>query len=154
MGIDWFPTISDILSKKNNYNNNEKSLIKLLSGKSKKSPHKNLFFYYNQNELHSIRHYDWKYYFPHKYRSLNGRKGKNDGTPIKYEMNNITNPELYDLSKDIKEENNVINQFPEIKIKIEKIADSVRLILGDKLYKIKGNKIRQIGETNYFMRIP
>ena len=69
-------------------------------------------------------------------------------------MNKLTYPELYDLSKDIKEENNLINQFPEIKIKIERIADSVRLVLGDKLNKIKGNQIRQIGQTNYFDEIP
>ena len=154
MGIDWFPTISDILSKKNNFNIDGKSLTKLLSGESNKSPHKNLFFYYNQNELHSIRHHNWKYYFPHKYRSLNGREGKNDGTPIKYDMNKLTYPELYDLSKDIGEQNNLINQFPEIKIKIERIADSVRLVLGDKLNKIKGNQIRQIGETDHFKKIP
>ena len=69
-------------------------------------------------------------------------------------MNKLTYPELYDLSKDIREQNNLINQFPEIKIKIERIADSVRLVLGDKLNKIKGNQIRQIGQTNYFDEIP
>ena len=69
-------------------------------------------------------------------------------------MNKLTYPELYELSKDIREQNNLINQFPEIKIKIERIADSVRLVLGDKLNKIKGNQIRQIGQTNYFDEIP
>ena len=59
------------------FSDDGKSLVELLSGESNKSPHKNLFFYYNQNELHSIRHHNWKYYFPHKYRSLNGREGKN-----------------------------------------------------------------------------
>ena len=44
MGIDWFPTISDILSKKNNFNIDGKSLIKLLSGESNKSPHTKLIF--------------------------------------------------------------------------------------------------------------
>ena len=68
-------------------------------------------------------------------------------------MNKLTYPELYDLSKDIRA-NNLINQFPEIKIKIERIADSVRLVLGDKLNKIKGNQIRQIGETDHFKKIP
>ena len=69
-------------------------------------------------------------------------------------MNKLTYPELYDLSKDIREQNNLINQFPEIKIKIERIADSVRLVLGDKLNKIKGNQLRQIGETDHFKKIP
>ena len=116
-----------------------------MTGKTLKSPHENLFFYYRRNELHAIRHKDWKYYLSHSYRSLNGKKGKSDGTPIKYEMNEIKSPELYNLIKDPKEKNNVADLHPNIVKKIDRISDSISLILGNSLKGIKGKEVRPIG---------
>jgi len=146
MGIDWFPTIKEFSNSKNpKLKIDGKSLVPLLTGKTLKSPHENLFFYYRRNELHAIRHKDWKYYLSHSYRSLNGKKGKSDGTPIKYEMNEIKSPELYNLIKDPKEKNNVADLHPNIVKKIDRISDSISLILGNSLKGIKGKEVRPIG---------
>lgn len=146
MGIDWLPTIKEFSKSENvKLKIDGKSLVPLLTGKTNKSPHENLFFYYKENELHAIRHKDWKYYLSHSYRSLNGKKGKSDGTPIKYEMNNLDFPELYNLIKDPKEKKNVAYLHPEIVKKIHRISDSISLILGNSLKGIKGNEVRPIG---------
>ena len=82
---------------------------------------------------------------PHTYRSLNGRKGTNDGYPIDYEMNTIEEEELYDLKLDPEEKNNIAAQHPDVVLKINAIADSIRLVLGDRLTGIKGNEARPVG---------
>ena len=146
MGIDWLPTIGELSKSKNpKLKIDGKSLVPLLTGKTLKSPHQNLFFYYRENELHAIRHKDWKYYLSHSYRSLNGKKGKSDGTPIKYEMNQIKSPELYNLIEDPREKNNVAKLHPTVVKKINRISDSISLILGNSLKGIKGKEVRPIG---------
>ena len=121
------------------------SLVPLLTGAINSSPHDNFFFYYRTNELHAVRHKDWKLYVPHTYRSLNGRKGTNDGFPVPYQMNEINTPTLYDLTNDRSEQYDIAFQHPEIVKKISKIADSIRLILGDQLSGIKGKEVRPVG---------
>ena len=121
------------------------SLVPLLTGVTNSSPHDNFFFYYRTNELHAVRHKDWKLYVPHTYRSLNGRKGTNDGFPVPYQMNEINTPTLYDLTNDRSEQYDIAFQHPEIVKKISKIADSIRLILGDQLSGIKGKEVRPVG---------
>ena len=120
-------------------------MVPLLTGLSNDSPHENFFFYYRTNELHAVRHHDWKLYVPHTYRTLNGRKGTNDGYPVPYEMNKIEKAVLFDLSSDPREEFDLADQHPEIVNKISKIADSVRTVLGDRLTGIKGNEVRPVG---------
>jgi len=146
MGIDWLPTIKELSNSKNfKFKIDGKSLVPLLTGTTYKSPHENLFFYYRENELHAIRHLDWKYYLSHSYRSLNGKMGKSDGTPIKYEMNFLKSPELYNLTNDPEEKKNVADLYPNIVKKIDRISDSISLILGNSLKGIKGNEVRPIG---------
>lgn len=148
MGIDWLPTLAgfaqaDLPEKKID----GASLIPLLTGQSTNSPHENFFFYYRTNELHAVRHHDWKLYVPHTYRSLNGRSGTNDGFPVPYDMNEIESAALFNLSTDPKEETDVASQYPEMVKKITKIADSVRLVLGDQLKGIKGREVRPVGRV-------
>ncbi len=151
MGIDWFPTLTEFSKGKlPKFKIDGKSLVPLLTGKTLKSPHENLFFYYRENELHAIRHNDWKYYLKHSYRSLNGKKGKSDGTPIKYEMNSIKSAELYNLIEDPIEKNNVAGLYPNIITKIDRISDSISLILGNSLENIKGSEVRPIGLINNY----
>ena len=38
-----------------------------------------------KNEMHGVRYKNWKLYFPHTYRSLNGRMGGMDGYKIEYD---------------------------------------------------------------------
>jgi arylsulfatase len=146
MGIDWLPTLVEFTkSATPNKKIDGASLVPLLTGETTHSPHENFFFYYRTNELHAVRHKDWKLYVPHTYRSLNGREATNDGFPVPYDRNEVKMPELYDLSLDPEEQNNLANIHPEWVFKITKIADSVRAVLGDRLTGIKGTENRPVG---------
>ncbi len=149
MGIDWLPTLaaftqSSLPEKKID----GASLVPLLTGQTSRSPHENFFFYYRTNELHAVRHKEWKLYLPHTYRSLNGKQGTNDGFPVPYEMNEITSPELYNLQHDPEEQQNIASLHPEWVAQISKIADSVRGVLGDRLTGIKGSEVRAVGSID------
>ena len=85
----------------------------------------------------------WKLYFPHSYRSLNSREGGKGGQPAPYEQLSIATIELYDLSTDPSETQNVADQNPEVVQKIEMLADTIRSRLGDALYNQKGLENRE-----------
>jgi len=149
MGIDWLPTLADwTQSALPTLKIDGASLVPLLTGKTQKAPHQNFFFYYRTNELHAVRHKDWKLYVPHTYRTLNGRSGTNDGFPVPYEMNEIKTPALFNLKTDPQEQFDVAAQNPEIVAHISKIADSVRNVLGDRLTGIKGQEVRPVGRIS------
>ena len=84
-------------------------------------------------------------YFPHRYRTLSGREGRNDGTPIKYQYVNLEMMELYNLVEDPSETKNLFEQYPEIVNKIKKLADIKRKEIGDDLTKVKGMENRPVG---------
>ena len=84
-------------------------------------------------------------YFPHRYRTLNGREGRDDGVPIKYEYVDLKQNELYNLKTDPSESTNIILDFPEIVKQIEHLANKKRQEIGDDLYGITGSEIREVG---------
>lgn len=148
MTIDLLPTIAEITGAKlPELKIDGKSVWDIWTGKSNKSPHDAYFFYYKSNELHGVRYNDWKLYFPHTYRSLNGREGGKDGYPVNYDMNEIDEIELYDLRNDISESKNVADQHPKIVLEIKSLADEMRKKLGDKLLNIKGTENRPAGSV-------
>tara|TARA_A200000159_G_scaffold139989_1_gene141844 strand:- start:572 stop:1978 length:1407 start_codon:yes stop_codon:yes gene_type:complete len=146
MGIDWLPTITDFTgSSLPEKKIDGESLVPLLTKMTSEAPHENFFFYYRTNELHAIRHKNWKFYVPHTYRSLNGKVGTNDGYPIPYDMNKIETPALFNLETDPEENRDVAKEKPELVAKISKIADSIRQVLGDQLTGVKGLEVRPVG---------
>ena len=146
MGIDWLPTFASITNSRLSENKIDgKNIWEVLINKTDKSPHEALFFYYHVNSLHAVRYGDWKMYFPHRYRTLNGRKGRNDGRPIKYEYVNLEQKELYNLAQDPSETNNIYEEFSEIAKIIEKLADIKRNEIGDDLTKVNGTENRPVG---------
>lgn len=148
MTIDLLPTIAEITGAKlPELKIDGKSVWDIWTGKSNKSPHDAYFFYYKSNELHGVRYNGWKLYFPHTYRSLNGREGGKDGYPVNYDMNEIDEIELYDLKNDISESQNVADQHPKIVLEIKSLADEMRKKLGDKLLNIKGTENRPAGSV-------
>jgi len=143
MAIDWMPTFANITKSKLSQNKIDgKDIWPLLSGELNETPHKELYFYYRVNELHSIRMNEWKIQFSRTYRSLNGREGGKNGIPVKYDMNVIEHNELYNLKDDPEEKINVYDKFPEIAKKMEKLADEARIKLGDNLLGISGEENR------------
>ena len=98
--------------------------------------------------MHGLRYKDWKLYFPHTYRTLNGNAGGKHGYQVKYEMKKIEKIELYNLKLDISETNDVASNFPEVVKKIKSLADEMRIKLGDKLNGIEGTENRSVGRLN------
>ena len=146
MGIDWLPTLTDFTgSSLPEKKIDGESLVPLLTKMTSEAPHENFFFYYRTNELHAVRHKNWKFYVPHTYRSLNGKVGTNDGYPISYDMNEIETPVLFNLETDPEENRDVASENPELVAKISKIADSIRHVLGDRLTGVKGSEVRPVG---------
>ena len=147
MGIDWLPTFASLTDSKLSSNKIDgKNIWPLLTSETNKSPHEALYFYYKQNELHAVRSGDWKLYFPRSYRSLNGRPGGVDGIPVKYDQNVVSENELYNLKSDPKELNNVLNDYPEIVSKLDKMGEDARYDLGDNLTNVKGSGSREVGK--------
>jgi len=149
MAIDILPTIAQITGASlPKYTIDGKNVWNIWTGDSNTSPHEAYYFYYHVNELHGVRFGKWKMYFPHKYRTLNGREGGKDGLPVDYEYNTIENIELYDLSNDISETKNVATEHPKVVAKIKSLGDKIRVKLGDTLRDSIGKENRPIGRIN------
>ena len=148
MTIDILPTICQITgatlpSKKIDGRN----MLSLLQSDDGYSPHHEAYyFYYERNQLQGILSGDgrWKMYFPHSYRSLNGRIGTNDGMPIDYDQNQMS-IELYDLQNDIRETTSVAEEHPDIVTSLNELAEKIRGELGDDLTERKGSEVRPLG---------
>ena len=80
-----------------------------------------------------------------RYRTLNGREGRDDGVPIKYEYVDLKHNELYNLKTDPSESTNIIQDFPEIVNQMEHLSNKKRQEIGDDLYGITGSEIREVG---------
>ena len=152
MTIDLLPTIADILGIDVPAlpidGISVLPIIKNASGAE--NPHQAYFFYYNRNELQGALSGDgrWKLYFPHKYRSLEGRSGRDDGYPIDYNNQMPMGLELYDLENDISETTNVADKYPEVVQQLSAFADSCRIELGDELTGVIGRGNREPGRID------
>lgn len=144
--IDVLPTVAKMIGAKlPDHKIDGKDISPLMSGDSNaKSPHEHFYLYYRGGELHGVRDRKWKLHFPHKYRTLSGRKGGQDGKPVKYD-HLMTGTELYDLKSDIGEKKNVAEQHPDIVRRLKAAAEAASKELGDKLTDVKGSAIRPAG---------
>ncbi len=146
MSIDILPTIAHVTGA-------ELPSLKIdgvnawdvFMGTSTQSTHDAYYYYYATNELWAVRQGDWKMYFPHKYRTLNGKEGGANGAPTQYEHNTLEEPELYNLTNDVSETNNVFSQNPDIVKSLSALADAKRLELGDSFHEIEGSGMREAG---------
>ncbi|MEN8123219.1 MAG: sulfatase/phosphatase domain-containing protein, partial [Bacteroidota bacterium] len=120
------------------------SILSLMEGKKGAKP-RDLFYYYYSGDLIAVRKDNWKLVFPHTYRSYSGVEPGKDGFPGPYAKGVVTKMELYDLSNDISETNNLVEQYPEIVEELKIIGDSAREELGDRIQNIKGINVRKPG---------
>ncbi len=147
MTIDILPTLAALTNSKLPKNKIDgKNVWSVISGESTTSPHEAYYFYYRINELHGIRYGDWKLYFPHSYRSLNGRLGGKNGLPVDYEQLSFDKISLYNLVDDVSETIDVAEENPEIVKHITGLANQIRIELGDKLMNMEGNGYRPPGK--------
>ena len=147
MTIDLLPTIAEITGAKLPERKIDgKSILPIVKNQpDAKNPHDAYYFYYHTNELHAVQSGRWKLYFPHTYRTLNGREGRNDGIPINYASAEVKTLELYDLENDISETINVAEQHPEVVTHLSDLADQSRKELGDALTNQAGAHTREPG---------
>lgn len=147
MNIDILPTIAEITSSDLPEKAIDgKSLWNIWQGETEKAAHAAYYYYYKHNELHGVRYKDWKLYFPHSYRTLQGRSGKDDGTPVDYSQDTLRSIELYRLSTDPSETTDVAARNPEIIDTITTLAEEMRLELGDNLLGVQGRGVRAAGQ--------
>ena len=119
------------------------NILPLLEGKDENP--RDVFWFYYGNALQAVRQGRWKLHFPHSYRSYEGVEPGKDGYPGPYAKGK-TGLELYDLKNDISEKNNVIDQHPDVVVRLEKLAEKARRQLGDSLTKRKGSEVRPAGQ--------
>jgi arylsulfatase len=151
MTIDLLPTIAELTGAQLPEREIDgRAMPELLFAKTRVEPHQEGYaFYYHKNELQAVLSGDgrWKLVFPHRYRSLNGRVGRDDGLPIDYEQQTTETTALYDLRNDISESEDVSFQYPEIVADLEAFAASIRAKLGDELQEVKGSDVRELGRV-------
>ncbi|MDX1476787.1 MAG: sulfatase [Saprospiraceae bacterium] len=149
MAIDLLPTIASITGASlPDRTIDGKNVLEVLTGEHSESPQEAYFFYYRVNELHGVRSGRWKMYFPHTYRSLNGRPGGRDGLPAPYEQLAVTDIELYDVLADPSETQDVAGDHPEVVQRMTALADSIRARLGDRLTGVTGREVRTSGRID------
>jgi arylsulfatase A-like enzyme len=106
----------------------------------KPSSRKQFLGYYGA-ELAFVRKANFKLILPHVTRSYLTQAPGNGGYP-----GSLTYPklktELYDLANDPYEKTDISSLFPEKVKELEVLADSTRLVLGDKITKIVGKEVR------------
>jgi len=166
MAIDWLPTLTELTGGKSPERKIDGLSVKpLLFGEpGAKSPHQALFFFAG-DELHAVRNGDWKLHFPHPYLTTAGEPGRG-GKPSNWgktkplsitqsSMEGIASRHgqrveqlalsLFDLRADPGETKNVAAQHPDVVARIARLADPIRIELGDSLAGVKGNALRASG---------
>ncbi len=96
MGIDVLPTLANrVGASLPTHPIDGKDAWEVFTLKTDKSPQEAYYFYYRVNELHAIRSGDWKLYFPHNYRTMEGQAPGKDGIPGDYKNIDLIEQELY-----------------------------------------------------------
>lgn len=139
IAMDLFPTLSELidapLPKNRIYDG--VSLTPLFDGKEIARSSQEPFYYYNCENLQCVRVGDWKLHLPREkeqmpWWSTAGGKAKP-----------ISTPQLYNLSVDVGEQNDVAAQYPEKVAEMMALADQTRLKLGE--YMERGSEQRPTG---------
>jgi arylsulfatase A-like enzyme len=147
MTIDLVPTVARLIGAElPKHKIDGLDVWPLISGQAgAKNPHEAYYFYYADNELQAVMSGPMKLYLPHTYRTLAGRRGGRDGTPVRYEQRTIVKPQLYDVEADISETTDIAAAHPETVSRLLAIAEQAREDLGDSLTKRAGSGMRQAG---------
>ena len=129
--IDFLPTFAHVAGGKlPDHKIDGMNIYSLLTAEKKvSSPHEAIYFY-GGNTPHAIRVGNWKYHVKHPFWQtiIPGKDGFR-GAGQKY----TTQPALYNLSEDIGEQDNLIEEYPEL-------AEKMRGMLFDFDKELKANK--------------
>jgi len=126
--IDLLPTLVNLAGGNISGENKIDGLdfSSLLKGTSSDSP-REVFAYYNGNDLHAVRRKDWKLHF------------------CRHADGNVK--ELYNLRQDVGETINLYEDYPDIVLELNKLGDEIRRDLGDNQTGIKGTGVREKGRA-------
>jgi len=149
--IDLFPTFAEIShAPLPDRKIDGVSLMPLMKGVENANPRESFVYYFRKNDLEAVTDGMFKLVFPHPYTTYTTYVPGNDGQPGKLRETELTKCELYDLRRDSGERYDVFSQYPEVVIKLMKVADEMRKDLGDNLTKVEGPNRRQPGLTKNF----
>lgn len=119
----------------------------MIKGEKGANPRESFVYYFKKNDLEAVTDGMFKLVFPHVYTTYGAYVPGNDGQPGKLTNIDLTKAELYDLRRDPGERYNVLSEYPEVAIKLMKVADDYRETLGDNLTRKKGTEKREAGKT-------
>lgn len=166
MGIDWLPTLTEIVGGKASTRKIDGLSAKglLLDEKDARPPHEALFFY-SGTALQAVRSESWKLHFAHPYITVAAEPGRG-GKPSnfgKLAPTSITQSgvegiatrhgyrieqlelSLFNLDTDPGETKNVAAEHPDVVNRLSALAEVARLDLGDSLQSITGSGLRSPG---------
>jgi arylsulfatase len=166
MGIDWLPTLTELVDGKQSSLTIDGLSVKglILGEPAARGPHDALFFY-SGTALQAVRSGPWKLHFPHPYITVAGEPGR-AGKPSNFGKlvpSSITQSgvegiatrhgyrieqielSLFNLDDDPGEQNNVAAQHPDVVARLSALAEPARADLGDSLQGIVGDGLRAPG---------
>ena len=148
-GIDILPTLADVTGAALPERAIDGvSILPLMRGDKNANPRKSFYYYYRHNNLEAVTDGTWKLVFPHRGRTYEGFLPGNDGQPGGADENRWIEGGLYDLRRDPGERYNVIDLYPDVVARLEKMAEQARDDLGDDLQNVTGRNRRQPGTVN------
>jgi arylsulfatase len=169
IGIDWVPTLTEIVGGKSPTltidGRSAKALV--LGEPGARPPHEALFFY-SGTALQSVRSGPWKLHFPHPYITPAGEPGRggkpsNWGrlAPASIQQSGVEGIatrhgyrieqlelSLFDLETDPGERHNVAAEHPAVVNRLSRFAEEARRELGDLLQGFQGAGVRAPGIDN------
>jgi len=145
--IDLLPTFANISGADlPSHKIDGANILPLLKHEKGARPRTDFAYYYRKNSLEAVTDGDFKLVFPHPHRTYEGFLPGNDGKPGKVnESQMFEETQLFDLRRDPGERYNVLELYPEVVAKLERLATGFREDMGDDLKDIEGKNLRPSG---------
>jgi arylsulfatase A-like enzyme len=122
------------------------NILSLLKGDFSSKPRTQFYYYYRQNSLEAVREGNWKLVLPHPGRTYEGFAPGKDGIAGQTNENFSFPGGLYDLRRDPGERYNVMELYPEVVARLQKIVAKAREDLGDDITGNPGKNRREPGK--------
>nr|WP_299381095.1 sulfatase [Allomuricauda sp.] len=137
--MDFLPTIAEISGAKlPDRKIDGHNITELLKGKGNAKSPTEEFYYYRGWKLEAIRKGKWKLHVPHKYNNViaaaDGNAHGRKNIPSEIGLS------LFDLSKDVGEQNDVSKEHPKVVQELLKKMDAMKQELGDDEFSGNGKR--------------